>query len=155
HNMATSFSGWGVSLDEPHELALKLARKAASLDPTDHMAELVLGWCQMFRRQYGDAKLHFDRAYALNPNDVHPLTIRGWYLAYTAQHEAAEAIMERARQLDPMMQDNFVGSLAGMRVLSGRYAEAIEAARDLSHSPWPEYPGWIAVAHAHLGNLDE
>jgi len=155
HNMGTSFSGWGISLDEPHELALRLARKAAQLDPTDHMAEIVLGWCQMFRRQFGDAKLHFDRAHALNPNDVDALIIRGWYLAYTAQHEAAEAIMERVRQLAPMLPDNFIGSLTGFRVLSGRYEEAIAAARDLSHDPWPEFPGWLAVAHAHLGHVEE
>jgi adenylate cyclase len=155
HNMGTSFSGWGLPLDEPHELALSLARKAAQLDPTDHMAEMVLGWCQMFRRQFGDAKLHFDRAHALNPNDVDALIIRGWYLAYTAQHEAAEAIMERARQLDPLLPDNFIGSLAAFRVLSGRYEEAVAIARDLSNDLWPEFPGWLAVAHAHLGQLDD
>ena len=132
HNMATSFSGWGLPLDEPHELALGLAGKAAQLDRTDHMAELVLGWCQMFRRQFGDAKLHFDRAYALNPNDVDALNIRGWYLSYTAQYEAAEAIMERVRRLNPTLPENFAGSLAGFRVMSGRYVEAIAAARSLS-----------------------
>jgi Flp pilus assembly protein TadD len=51
-------------------LALTLAQKAAQLDPTDHVAEIILGWCQMFRRRYGEAKMHFDRAHALNPNDI-------------------------------------------------------------------------------------
>jgi adenylate cyclase len=154
HNMSTSYTGWGLPLDEPHEAALSLARKAARLDPTDHTAEVVLGWCQMFRRQYGEARMHFDRAHALNPNDVGTLIARGWFLAYTAQHQAAEAIMERALRLDPSLIHN-VTSLAAFRILSGRYGEAIMIARDLSHDPWPEFPGWLAVAHAHLGNLDE
>jgi TolB-like protein/class 3 adenylate cyclase len=155
HNMATSFSGWGVSLDEPHELALQLAQKAASLDPTDHMAEHVLGWCQMFRRQFGEARRHFDRAYALNPNDADALVIRGWYLGYTAQHAACEEALEHARRLNPLLPDNWTGSLAALRVLGGRYEEAIAAAAELAHDPWPEFPGWLAIAHAHLGHVEK
>jgi TolB-like protein/class 3 adenylate cyclase len=155
HNMATSYFGWGVSLDEPHELAVTLARKAAQLDPTDHMAEQVLGWCEMFRRQFGGAKRHFDRSQALNPNDVDALLIHAWYQGYTGQHAAAEATLKKVRQLDPMLPSNFLGTLVAMRVLSGRYEEAIAEAVELSRDPWPEFPGWLAIANAHLDRIAE
>ena len=25
----------------------------------------------------------------------------------------------------------------------------------MSHDPWPEFPGWLAVAYAHAGHLEE
>jgi TolB-like protein/class 3 adenylate cyclase len=155
HNMATSYTGWGISLDEPHELALKLARKAAQLDPTDHVAEIILGWCHMFRRQYGDAKWHFDRAHALNPNDTDGLTYRSSYLAYTAQCEEAIQTFMQALRLDPNYPDKYLGSAVVANVLCRRYEEAIRFGSQTSRDIWPEFPGWLAVAQAHLGNLAE
>jgi adenylate cyclase len=153
HNMSTSYLGWGVSLDQPHELALTLARKAAALDPTDHMAEIVLGWCQMFRRKFGAAKLHFDRAFALNPNDAEALLIRVWFLAYTAQYTAAEAIMERVRQLDPLVPERFSRCLVALRVLSGRYAEAVVVAEELPRDPIQSFQvGWPSPTRIWAGS---
>ena len=155
HNLATSYTGWGVSLDEPHELALNLARKAAQLDPTDHVAEIILGWCYMFRRQYNKAKTHFDRAYALNPNDADGLAYRSNYLAYTAQCEEAMRSLTQAFRLNPYHPNWYLGYSVVAHVLCHHYDRAIEAGSQASSDVWPEFPGWLAVAHAHLGNLDE
>jgi TolB-like protein/class 3 adenylate cyclase len=155
HNMATSFTGWGVSLDEPHELALTLAQKAAQLDPTDHVAEMILGWCQMFRRQYGEAKLHFDRAHALNPNDVDGLTWRSFYLAYTARCEEAIQTLAQTLRLNPNHTEQYLAMTAQVNVMCRHYDEAVRLGSQVSRDIWPEFPGWMAVAHAHVGNLAE
>jgi tetratricopeptide (TPR) repeat protein len=155
HNMATSYTGWGVSLEAPHELALKLARKAAQLDPTDHVAEIILGWCHMFRRQYGEARRHFDRAHALNPNDADGLAYRSNYLAYTAQCEEATQTLAQAFRLNPNHPDWYLGYAVAVNVLCRRYDRAVDVGSQASTDTWPEFPGWLAVAHAHLGNLDE
>jgi TolB-like protein/Tfp pilus assembly protein PilF len=155
HNMATSFTGWGVSLDEPHELALTLAQKAAQLDPTDHVAEIILGWCQMFRRRYGEAKMHFDRAHALNPNDIDGLAYRSCYLAYTAQCEEAIQTLAQTLRLDPNYPDQYLAVAAAVNVMCRRYDEAVRLGSQVSRDIWPEFPGWMAVAHGHAGNLAE
>ena len=155
HNMATSYTGWGVSLDDPHELALELAQKAAQLDPTDHVAETILGWCQMFRRQYGEAKRHFDRAHALNPNDIDGLIYRSYYLAYTAQCGEAIQTLALTFRLNPNYTDQYLASAVAVNVLCHRYDEAVRLGSQVSRDIWPEFPGWMAVANAHAGNLSE
>ena len=155
HNMATTHMGWGVSLDEPHELALTLARRVAQLDPTDHVAEIILGWCHMFRRRYGEAKWHFDRAHALNPNDTDGLAYPSMYLAYTAHCEEAVQTLSQLFRLDPSYTNWYLGSAVVANVLCRQYAEAIRCGSQSSGDIWPEFPGWLAVAHAHLGNLGE
>lgn len=154
HNMATSYTGWGVSLDKPHQLALDLAQRAAQLDPTDNIAEIILGWCHMFRRQFGEAKRHFDRAYALNPNDADGLAYRSSYLAYTGQFDEAELTREQALRHNPHHPNRYLGTGIVINVLSRRYGPAIDLASLASRDIWPEFPGWLAVAQAHLGNVD-
>jgi TolB-like protein/class 3 adenylate cyclase/Tfp pilus assembly protein PilF len=155
HNMATSVTGWGVSLDEPHERALSLARTAALLDPTDHVAEIILGWCHMFRREYGEAKRHFDRAHALNPNDADGLLYRSIYLAYTAQCQEAAQTLTQAFRLNPNYPDVYLSYAAGVHILCRHYDAAVDLETKVARDIWPESPGWLAVAHAHLGNLDK
>ncbi|UVC14295.1 adenylate/guanylate cyclase domain-containing protein [Mesorhizobium onobrychidis] len=155
HNMATSYMDWGVPFDKPHELALNLARKAAQLDPTDHVAEIILGWCHMFPRKYSEAKWHFDRAHALNPNDADGLIYRSSYLAYTAQCEEAAETLGQAFRLNPSYPDWYLAFGIIVHVLCRRYDRALELGAQASRDVWPEFPGWLAVANAHLGNLDE
>lgn len=155
HNMATSFTGWGVPLDEPHERALELAHRAAFLDPTDHLAEIVLGWCHMFRRKYEEAKRHFDRAHALNPNDADGLMYRSYYLAYTGQCEEAMRTLSMAARLNPARTEAELSGAMAVNVLCRRYDVAVNLRAQVTRIAWPEAPGWLAVAHAHLGNVDE
>ncbi len=155
HNMATSYTGWGISLDESHETALTLARRAAQLDPTDNLAEIVLGWCSMFRRQYDQAALHFDRALALNPNVFDGFRYRVSFFAYTSQCDRAMEQLAQIKRLDPSNAAAIIGTSVVAFVLCRRYEEAIRIGRQTPTDVWPEYPGWLAVAHAHLGRLSE
>ena len=152
---------WGFVPDAGANLrkARQSAQRAVTLDARDAFAHLVLGRVLMNSGEVRAALTECRLALELNPN----LAAAHFGLAYalTLAGRADEALdsVDRAIRLspyDPLMHA-FVTLKSGMFVLAGRYAEALETARDAQRKP--NCTAWAhlheASALANLGRLDE
>jgi TolB-like protein len=155
HNMRTAYCDWGSPIDEAHKRAVKLAEKAVQLDAADHFNQYVLGWCYLFRRRFGEADRHYGAAYALNPHDADALPYRAAYLTYVGKRQEASETMQMALRLNPHHPTWYLDWCVWANVGARRYEEAIGFGQQLPVDCNPEMPGWMAVAYAHTGQLEE
>ncbi len=155
YNMAPFYSDWGGSpLVHNHEQAFRFATKAVQLDEMDYMPHFVLGWCQLWRRNYGEATREFELALALNPNDADFLAYRGFFQIYMGEPEAAVETVEAAIRLNPHRPDWYIAHLVCALFMAKRYEEAMAAGEGL-RDVWPEYSAWMASLFGHAGRLAE
>ena len=66
-------SGWCRDPDTGLALFFENAQRSVALDATDSRTHTALGSARLFRREYDQARVHFDRAPALNPSDTRAL----------------------------------------------------------------------------------
>jgi tetratricopeptide (TPR) repeat protein len=153
YNMSTSYSGWGIPFDEAYARAFDLAMKAVSLDDTDNMPHITLGWCLMWRGNYGESRREFDRALELNPNDADALIHRAFHLGYTGEAEQAIETVQKAIRLNPLRPHWYLTALRFAYLLARRCKEAIVTGEGVP-DPWPEAPILMAVAYAYDDQID-
>jgi adenylate cyclase len=155
HNMRTAYCDWGAPIDEGHERAVKLAEKAVQLDAADHFNQYVLGWCYLFRRRFGEAERHYGASFALNPHDVNALPYRAAYLMYLGKHQEAIETMQMALRLNPHHPTWYLDWCVWANVGARQYEEAIRFGQQLPVDTALEMTGFLAVAYAHTGQLEE
>ena len=155
HNMRTAYCDWGTPIDEGHERAVKLAEKAVQLDAADHFNQYVLGWCYLFRRRFGEAERHYGTAFALNPHDADALPYRAAYLMYVGKRQEASETIQMALRLNPQYPTWYLDWGVWANVGARRYEEAIKFGQQLPVDCALEIPGFLAVAYAHTGQLEE
>jgi TolB-like protein/Tfp pilus assembly protein PilF len=155
HNMRTAYCDWGTPIDKAHERAVKLAEKAVQLDATDHFNHYVLGWCYLFRRRFGEAERHYGASFALNPHDADALPYRAAYLMYVGKRQEASETMQMALRLNPHHPTWYLDWCVWANVGARRYKEAIRFGQQLRVDSALEMPGFLAVAYAHAGQLEE
>jgi tetratricopeptide (TPR) repeat protein len=155
HNMRTAYCDWGTPIDKAHERAVKLAEKAVQLDATDHFNHYVLGWCYLFRRRFGEAERHYGASFALNPHDADALPYRAAYLMYVGKRQEASETMQMALRLNPHHPTWYLDWCVWANVGARRYKEAIRFGQQLRVDSALEMPGYLAVAYAHAGQLEE
>src|SRR4029078_7576367 len=105
--------------------ALKHARRAVQIDPTDSEAHRALGYIQLFERNWDEAKLQFDAAIRRNPNNAGALACIAELQIYLGKpHNALTACAEAIR-LNPRPHhgDFFIMGMA--QIAAGRYEEAV------------------------------
>jgi len=155
YNMAPFYSDWGgAPLEWSHEKAFVFAQRAVSFGDADHVPHLMLGWCQLWRRNYGEAQREFDLALALNPNDADALAYRGFYQIYMGDPDAAVETVRMAIRLNPHRPDWYIAHLVCAYFMARRYDDAILAGDGL-RDVWPEYSAWMAALLAQGGRIDE
>jgi len=155
HNMRTSYCDLGAPIDEAYERAVKLAEKSVQLDAADHFNQYVLGWCYLCRRRYGEAERHYGEAFALNPHDADALPYRAAYLMYVGKRQEAIETIKMALRLNPHHPTWYLGWCMLVCVGARWYEEALRIGQQFPVDYVPEKPGWLAVAYAHTGQLEE
>ncbi len=155
HNMRTSYCDLGAPHDEAYERAVKLAEKAVQLDATDHFNQYVLGWCYLCWRRYGEAERHYGEAFALNPHEADALPYRAAYFMYVGKRQEAIETIKMALRLNPHHPTWYLGWCTLVCVGARWYEEAIRIGQQFPLDYIPEKPGWLAVAYAHTGQLEE
>src|SRR5262249_7315828 len=106
HNMAPFYSDWGgAPIEQSHEKAFRFAQQAVALGEVDHLPHSMLGWCQLWRRNYREATREFDLALALNPNDADALAYRSFYQIYVGEADAGVETVKMAIRLNPHRPD--------------------------------------------------
>ena len=155
YNMAPFYSDWGgAPVELSHDKAFAFAQKAVSLGGADHLPHLMLGWCQLWRRNYGEATREFERALDLNPNDADALAHRAFYQIYVGEPEAGVETVRMAIRLNPHRPDWYIAHLVCAHFMARQYEEAIAVGEGL-RDVWPEYSAWMAALYAQAGRLEE
>jgi adenylate cyclase len=146
--------GWyRGEVPDPLETAYDLATQGVSLDCEDGWCHFALGFVCLYRHDYEEAALHYERAVDLNPNDAELLSQMGAFLTYVGRAEEGIEWIRRAMRLNPYRPSWHWHDLGFALLCARRYAEAIKAFQHVV-PPLPFDNCYIAVCYAHLGDLE-
>ena len=149
-------SGWADSSADTLDLALRYARRAASLDDLDSEAQRRLGVLQLFRGEREKAEAHLNRALDLNPNDADAMAYRGLYLIYEGRPLDALVELERATRRNPFHRTYYFWFIGLAYYGARRYEDAI-APLNKAIDAFPNFVAprrHLAAVYAQLGRQD-
>jgi tetratricopeptide (TPR) repeat protein len=134
--------------------AYDLARRAVALDPLDCRNHNHLGWSHLLARRFEPGELHFQLAHDLNPSNPDNLLVCGLANAFCGRHARAAELCERAFALNPFRPALYWGYRSTVSLLGRDFKRCVES---VANAPdvFPDIQGWAAVAHVHLGHLDQ
>ncbi len=134
--------------------ALEHGRMATRLDENDGVCHWALANAHLFRREFEQAAVHFDRALALNPSDVLIFSTYCHWLSRIGRVDEALQGLDQILLRDPFPQGWYWEIRALALIQAARYEEAIQAMRRM-----PELFVWeyacLAGCYAQLGRFGE
>lgn len=143
------WSAWEVS----HRLAFEYASKAAELDESDHVAQSMLGRIQMYRRNFGQARRHIERALSLSPNDADTLVQVAFCMAFLGEHEQAVAMAEKALRINPYHEDSYYVFGGIPYFIARRLREGLALFERAPPNIIVDQSAYMAASYAHVGDL--
>ncbi len=152
----TYFNEWSCQLwhawDENEKRAFEHAERANRLDEDDHLSHLVLGRVLLFRREFGPAEAHLDRALALNSNDADALVQLAMSFALLGRTQEARTLYRRAHRLSPnppLYYHAFGGIVA---FAATAYDDVLHEFGRAPAGAMVDMPAHCAVARVELGD---
>ena len=151
------FNEWSCQLwelyQESEHYAYEYATRAADLDDTDHVVQMILGRVYLFRRQFEQAEFHIDRSLHLNQSDADNLIQLATCLAYLGRLAEAERLVDKALSLNPYRNLWYYQYGSFVHFVKKEYQKSIDMAlkRQLA-KVWVDLPAYIAAAYGHLGD---
>jgi adenylate cyclase len=145
------YTAWDPDTAASHNRASELAQRALSLDDSDHLPHVVLGWVHHERREFKQARQQFERAMAINPNDADTLMNAAMVRAFEGEPEQAIDLAQFAMRLNPRPPDWYLCYLAGCYARAGKYSEAT-ALFERVPDAIPEVRGYLAALHVLQGH---
>jgi TolB-like protein len=139
--------------DEKERLAYDYALRAARLDDTDAMVQVVLGRILVYRRQFDEAAHHLDRALVLNPNDTDVLVHAALCRAYLGDAESALSLANKAMRLNPFFPPWYAAPAGLALFLLGRDAECINLCARVPTSIFVDVAAYGAATCALGGDI--
>ncbi len=133
--------------------ALAFAERAVELDPLDARNQLAVAWTAALTGAFDRSAIHFDLAAMLNPNCAATLVSCAMGYAFIGQPDRAQTLVAHVLHISPVLSDYQWCYIASVHFLSGRFDEALRAAR-LSGDRIVDNPGWTAAALVRLGQGD-
>jgi len=130
----------------------ELTRKAVMLAGPSSTSHRALGFVCLQKRQFGQAKTHFERALALNPNDAYLLADVGEFSCHLGRAKEAIEMLKKAMRLNPNYPDWYSRSLAFALFTARRYDEALEV---LEKTLSPRSLQLRSATYAQTGRLDQ
>jgi adenylate cyclase len=130
----TYWNEWGFrwSADpKTVERALALAQQALALNDSLPTAHSLLSIVYVEKQQYDQALAEGERAVALDPNYADSYAVQAEVLNLAGRPEEALQSMEQAMRLNPRCPPWYSWSLGWAYNLTGRYAEAIAAQKEV------------------------
>jgi len=152
--------GW-MPAGRGDELVAELAARAIDLDPDDSWPHEALGQRAVSRRQTNDAIRHYQTALDLNPNLPTAHCNLGWALILGGRSEQALRCFERSRALRTSPRDPWtafdLSGIGAVHYLAGRYAEAVEWARQAAQVRSGLLTGhrFLCASLAQVGHIEE
>jgi TolB-like protein len=140
--------------DETERLAYEYADRAAQLDDSDAIVQVVLGRILLYRRFFDEAAYRVERALLLNPNDTDVLVHASMCRAYLGDGESALELATKEMRLHPSFPPWYAAPASlGLFVL-GRYTEVIELGVQVPISMFVDVPAFLAASFALVGDID-
>jgi adenylate cyclase len=96
------FNNWSESPLESFVEAEKNAQKALALNDSHDTPHTLLGWINLFKKEYEKAILMAKQAVALNPNGADALAHLGFITSMAGEQEKAIRNLNKAFRLNPM-----------------------------------------------------
>ena len=143
---------WWNDLSAPAlDKALELAKKGTALDPNDSFCCYMLGYVHVYRKEFDDAHIQFERALALNPNDTDAVVAASWLLTYTGRATEAINKISKALSINPHAPPWHQVSLGMAMYAAHRYEEAVAAFGRGFAMIDPFTSTYLAAAYGQLG----
>jgi TolB-like protein/Tfp pilus assembly protein PilF len=143
--------GWS---DTALDLALDLVNRAISLDPSDPLAQRVLGFIKLENGLAEPAAIAYEKALAAAPNDPELMAELAATLVYLCRAEQEVEHINRAMRTNPLHAERYLAALGWTAYQAGRYEESLAALEQLD-SPSSGVRRNLAATYAQLGLLKE
>jgi TolB-like protein/Tfp pilus assembly protein PilF len=140
--------------DETERLAYEFARRAAALDESDAIVQVVLGRCLLYRRKFDEAAFHVDRALRLNGNDTTVLVHAAMCQSYLGDGESALALARKALRLNPAFPLWYLAPVGLALFVLGRDAELLEVGAQAPVAMFVDMPAFLGASCGLMGNTD-
>lgn len=154
------FNEWSCQLwdlyEESEKSAYTYAKRAVQYDDTDHLVHMILGRVYIYRQLFDDAEHHIMKSLLLNGSDADNLIQLASCLTFLGRVAEGERLVTKALELNPYRNLWYYQYASFVYFAKKDYSSSIQMAlkRQLSNV-WVDLPGYIAAAHAHLGQIGE
>ncbi len=142
-----AWMGYVSDCDTIFSRAYELAKRAVALEDRNEYAHWILGFVELFRKNYDVAIAELERAVALNPNCSLAYGTLGTVLSFSGAPDESIKSNEIAIRSNPKDISIFFrfSGIAMAHFVAGRYSEAAQWARNSIHRK----PSW-RLGHALL-----
>ncbi len=139
-------------LPEPLDRALKAARRAVEIAPSNHLAHHALAAAEFFGKEYQRFRLSAARALELNPMDGFTLAYLGLLIACSGDWKRGGVLSASARRLNPHYPGWywFVPGMDAYR--NGDFRAAVEFADRVNMPGFWRTNLLLAASHGQIGN---
>ncbi len=145
---------WTANRELALSQAFELSQRAVVLDEADSLSRSWLGFVQLFRRRYDEARAELEKAIDLNPNDSLARDMYAYFLTAVGRPGTAIEQFDLAKRQNPF-DFTFTPWCKGITYFTARrYDEAIATLRQVL-DPINEVRGWLAASYAHAGRQQE
>jgi adenylate cyclase len=134
---------------------IRAAQRAADIAPDGALALRSLLLVHSFRGEVEEAVAAGDRAVALNPNNADVLAEFGMRLALMGRWERGISLIDEAIARNPAHPGWYHAAPALNFYRQGRYAEALEEARQIDAPGWVHNHTILAMIYGQLGQEEE
>ena len=141
--------------EELLDRALRAAQRAADLAPDGALAHRSLLLVHSFRGEVEEALAAGERAVALSPNNAEILAEFGMRLALMGQWERGIGLIDAAIARNPAHPGWYHTAPALDLYRQGRYAAALEAARQIDAPGWVHNHTILAMIYGQLGQEEQ
>jgi TolB-like protein/Tfp pilus assembly protein PilF len=142
-------------LPDPLGRALRAARRAVDIAPTNAMAYDALAWALFFRREFPAFRVAAEQSIALNPLSSPTLAGLGTLTAYAGDWAKGCALVERAVQLNPRHPGWYRFALFTNAYRNRDYQGAVDIALKLNLPDFYVTHEVLAAAYGQLGRREE
>jgi adenylate cyclase len=119
--------GWMENLVEPLKQAFDFAERAVKLNGSLPQAHIVLGFINMWKRDYEAAISEVNQGLSLDPNHAEGFMYKAIILGFAGQPKESMEWVERATRLNPGSPFWYLFAQGNAYYLMGRYPDAIAA----------------------------
>ncbi len=153
------FNEWSCqfweSFAENGQRAYQHAHEALDLDDCDPMLHLVIGQVLLYHREFEQASWYFDRAVQLCPNDADTLIRLASYEVFLGRPETGVERADKAMRLNPYHPNHYYAYAALAHFAKRDFTTALEVGGKVIGIPLVDFPAYVAITHAYLGQTDE
>lgn len=149
--------GWvhsGGPTEAARSLALELARKAVTIDPTDAGNRWILAYLLAYEHSFTEADAEFAKAIELDPNEADTWAALSDIEVLAGRVEEGLKHIRKAFRLNPFPASWYYLTLGQAQYAAGDYAAAIETLRS-DETYRTSSRRFLAASLAQLGRLDE